>query len=776
MDPKTEQAEKKENTKFSNDIVNVCTMKLLDTILKLHEKALKESKGNEGEFVIRNSAIEGEGKSAKFFGAGEHIIAYIPAKAEKNSTLTANKKDAYQKIKTYIQWFSGPDVAEKFKEDALIPMEAEEISDKKETSDRKDISSKKNENVFIKFPSFLSFLKEVNDESTEESAEETTKEDNEEKTENNNQDKNENDNVEKKDEAPGYQVTYKLTIEGQKEHPLKDALKKFGSDVLDGIGIQTFNWKSGAAGKEHTIGGLRDALDVVFGKINPEKLLSTYSKLISQKFKKANTNSEIIDTKTILKAKPIKKHISAKEQEKIEAAEYALCTRVSKKDAAYKNFSPEFIADTVTRSIQGLFKKFKNKVTSNDVIHIGNSNEDPYKNDGKEGEVQLKDSIINKHNRLIIEDDKTNKEENKNKQLTVDKVKELLENGIKTASIAKECVTNIEILEANKIISELEKYDFNNSKIKKELTSHKYGFLITTEHENDEDKKEQVNSSIEKKSILNFLFEALKTNTTKIQESLTYALNNMLDEIKKLSQFKDIELEQYKDLFYLQVTNDYKDSTKEINDEKEKANDKSNAESNESIQVKFEILNELFEDISKRFVFEANSTYANEIIFKIKDIGIESIKANEKQIVDKFNSIIDKKKKDIDYKETDGYKAILNALFKSNSIDEAITAIEKIANEKENAKLLGYIKPCIEGIKKEDKEPPEENIEDPGNNTENNDANIIKAYWPIPDINGILDDTKQTDKDIVRKNTDYDYYIIPMKGLSYNTRSEQKES
>ena len=35
--------------------------------------------------------------------------------------------------------------------------------------------------------------------------------------------------------------------------------------------------------------------------------------------------------------------------------------------------------------------------------------------------------------------------------------------------------------------------------------------------------------------------------------------------------------------------------------------------------------------------------------------------------------------------------------------------IEKIANEKENAKLLGYIKPCIEGIKKEDKEPPKEN-------------------------------------------------------------------
>jgi hypothetical protein len=80
-------------------------------------------------------------------------------------------------------------------------MEAGEISDKKETIDRKDkIISKKNENTFVRFPSFLSFLKEDNDESTEE----ISKEDTEEKTENNNQDKNENNNNEKKDEAPGY--------------------------------------------------------------------------------------------------------------------------------------------------------------------------------------------------------------------------------------------------------------------------------------------------------------------------------------------------------------------------------------------------------------------------------------------------------------------------------------------------------------------------------------------------------------------------------------------
>jgi hypothetical protein len=95
MDQKIETTGKKENTKFSNDVVNVCTIKLLDTILKLHDKALKESKGNEGNFVIRNSAIEGEGKSAKFFGAGEHIIAYIPAKTDKNSVLTVNKNEAY---------------------------------------------------------------------------------------------------------------------------------------------------------------------------------------------------------------------------------------------------------------------------------------------------------------------------------------------------------------------------------------------------------------------------------------------------------------------------------------------------------------------------------------------------------------------------------------------------------------------------------------------------------------------------------------------------------
>jgi len=65
---------------------------------------------------------------------------------------------------------------------------------------------------------------------------------------------------------------------------LTDALKSFGAGLLKGLGIQGFSWKTGAKGKEHTIGDLLDSLDKVFGKIDPNELKTRFAKNVQAKY------------------------------------------------------------------------------------------------------------------------------------------------------------------------------------------------------------------------------------------------------------------------------------------------------------------------------------------------------------------------------------------------------------------------------------------------------------------------------------------------------------
>ena len=68
--------------------------------------------------------------------------------------------------------------------------------------------------------------------------------------------------------------------------------------------------------------------------------------------------------------------LDSKAKAKLKAAELALCTRVDKRDKSYKLYNSQAIADLVTASIQGLFKKFKNKVSKDDVIMVNNYSDD----------------------------------------------------------------------------------------------------------------------------------------------------------------------------------------------------------------------------------------------------------------------------------------------------------------------------------------------------------------------------------------------------------------
>jgi len=71
----------------------------------------------------------------------------------------------------------------------------------------------------------------------------------------------------------------------------------------------------------------------------------------------------------------LKGKISTKDMQKIKSADYSLCYKVEKNDKSKKLINVNVVADCVTKSIKGLFKKFKNSVSANDVILVNDYDE-----------------------------------------------------------------------------------------------------------------------------------------------------------------------------------------------------------------------------------------------------------------------------------------------------------------------------------------------------------------------------------------------------------------
>lgn len=105
----TEAAEKQPELKAS------CDIQVDRIIALLHVKALEKVPK---DVTIENTAVEGEDEnSAKFHGAGEHMISARSAKEGES----IDRKKAFEAIVAYVSAFLGPDVGKKIKEDSLIP-------------------------------------------------------------------------------------------------------------------------------------------------------------------------------------------------------------------------------------------------------------------------------------------------------------------------------------------------------------------------------------------------------------------------------------------------------------------------------------------------------------------------------------------------------------------------------------------------------------------------------------------------------------------------------
>lgn len=332
------------------NVTSTCSISIGDIFGALHEKAVKAVT----ECRIQNSALDNN----EFQGAGDHIIAALPLKDN-----TIERSLAIKCLDAYVKMFSGPDA--KVDENTVWPLEDEE--------------TKKNESL-RQIPSFSQFLTEEGEDV--DSA----------KKQHDNNEKDKLSKVDKQDKydklsgksklevdkrkdtresssAKGFYITYKIEIEGQKEHPLADALKSFGKELLRGIGISSFDWKAGTRGETVTIGDIADSLDKVFGKIDPDELKSRFTKNIQAKYKQSKaTDIRYFDQKTLLHY--LKDRLDTKAIQKIKSADYSLTYKVDANDVSKKLINTTFVADCITRSIKGIFKKFKNSVKKEDVILV----------------------------------------------------------------------------------------------------------------------------------------------------------------------------------------------------------------------------------------------------------------------------------------------------------------------------------------------------------------------------------------------------------------------
>lgn len=378
---------KEQSKEVDTKAATVANLSVPTIIAALHENAVRKSNAQSKGMNILNSAIDNDSGKASLTSAGEHIISVVPL--EKDGII--QKKDAIDIIKQYVQWFVGPDLASKVSDSTVKSL--------LESPENKD--AQKNESVkVVSFKHFLLEEETKDAESSIDSEETKTSEENargEEKTadapdsktdNSSDSESKEEDKSKEKDEEidektrskTGYYIPYNLKVEGLKQTALKDAMKKFAKTLFDTTTITAHGIFG--SGDSFTVKDVKDALNDAFGPIDPDDLVEAIGKEIKTKHPNKNDGAKVdIRDKTTLIAELDKDNaIDASQKQKINSADYSLYISVTEPNGDKPIFNPRIIADIVQSSIKGLFKKFKNKVTKNDVVYVQNYISDTAKN------------------------------------------------------------------------------------------------------------------------------------------------------------------------------------------------------------------------------------------------------------------------------------------------------------------------------------------------------------------------------------------------------------
>lgn len=719
------------NADVKKEVASVCDISINQIFTALHFKAVEQAKKVNTDIKIENSAVDGEDESkAIFYGAGQHIIAAIPVKAGSLDEAGITREDALKPLQAYIQWFSGPDIKitpEQLNELNMSAGDKEKADDIK-NSKKDDVAGEKYQKESIYVPSFSDYLlledgedaatdaSDKDDEAKKEESAETKDEDAETKDEDADSDTSE--------KAKGWYITFNLDIKGQKSHPLADALKKFAKNLIEGFGVSTFDWRSGATGELKTIGDMLDSLDQVFGKIDPDDLLKNYNDNFKKKFPQGEATSQIWDTKTI--NQHLKKNLDSKSKNKLKSADLALCTRVDKRDKSYKLYNSQLIADTVTASIQGLYKKFKNKISKDDVIMVNNYSDDKkdkeqkeYTGDKAEGAVQDNLKIAN-NGQLLTE---------AKEEISLAEVKGELDALVKAD--LKNYKPSSYVGSTKNIIELLKKYGVDEQKwfTALENSKSKYCFMIKTNE--PVSKKEDVSASNKPNyGLLNILFEkTLTTEDTTVVDKVKNIFRKLIDKFKTYVKDKDLTFDMIDSLTGHISDNDVKESV--------------------AIQKSLSFMKMIYEDIDNNSILELlektnsqkdrdhiTNDQAKQLINAIHTKGLKAIQKNIKDVEMKWGEI-KAGQKDFSLKKYDPiYSDVKNLLMSTaDDAEDKITSYinSAIHDKSETAKkkkiILTRLIPAIKDIAA-DEDENDESIEitfiDKDPNEQKEDKEIAK--------------------------------------------------
>ena len=371
--PKTEEKEKakEEVKKEAQEAPQVCSLSIPTIIAALHQTALAHSNAASKNATITNSALEGDGKDAKLASAGEHIISVIP-----NEGGVLQKADAIALLSEYVQWFVGPDLKKKVNDSTVKSLTEAPGSEKNESKRFMSfgkflVLEAKEDDLAAADELFSGEEGREGDKSAEGEKKEEDKKPEEDKKDGEQEDKDgnkEGEVDETKESKTGYYIAYNLKVEGLPQTALKDAMKKFAKTLFDDMKITASGLFGG--GDSFTVKDVKDAVNDIFGPIDPNDLVEKVEKEVNN-IRHPNTDTaqvQVRDKTTLIS--DLGKNIDAAQKQKISSADYSLWIKIQEYDPKKAIFNPRVVADIVQSSIKGLFKKFKNKVTKNDVIFI----------------------------------------------------------------------------------------------------------------------------------------------------------------------------------------------------------------------------------------------------------------------------------------------------------------------------------------------------------------------------------------------------------------------
>lgn len=174
-----------------------------------------------------------------------------------------------------------------------------------------------------------------------------------------------------KDKAPGYFITYEMSVPGVKEQSLDNSIKKSAFSLFDDIKITPAGIFG--SGSSFTVKDIKKSVKNLLGLggVDPNKLTSNISDNFRHQFPDNGMGSDDIivkDRRTLLKK--YGGMLNGKDRQRVEKSQYSILIKIPASNDAQEFINKKVVAAIITKSIKGVVKKFKHGVEPEDVILI----------------------------------------------------------------------------------------------------------------------------------------------------------------------------------------------------------------------------------------------------------------------------------------------------------------------------------------------------------------------------------------------------------------------